>query len=216
MWHERNDEMLTFYKEFLGEQARLNLYSCTDRSEYELNMAMIKAQFLGGLVGRCEFEVGCIPKETPDRPHGKVLPDFDETNCQYKTELSIPYFEKSFNIKVECNKMTTQFDAKFVKGSFEENFATGGYHGTVEIQGRVGSDKERYGPIQLSTEVKAGAGIEFTEGGIQDVFVTAKAGVKAQMGDVSSSLGSIEAKISVITGSTSLNGGGALKAISIK
>jgi tetratricopeptide (TPR) repeat protein len=212
LWHQRNSEWITFQKQFLGEQARLSLYAYTDRSEYELIIAVIKSHFLSYLAGlQCEFEVGCIKTE-PEKPGGKILPDFDEMNCQYKTELAIPYFEKIFSIKVECNKMTTEFDVKYLKGSLEENLANGKYHGTVEVQGKIGSDKQKYGPIEIGTQIKAGAGVDFNEGGIQDVYVTGKVGVKAGPASISS----LEAKMSVVTGTGSVTGKGAFSGISIK
>jgi hypothetical protein len=210
--HERNNELINFYEEFFNQQAKLFLCSTTDRSIYDLNISVLKSSFLTVLQGlRCEFEVGC-DKPEEYKPMGKILPDYDEMNCQYKTELSIPYAEKYFSIKVECNKMTTKFDAKYLKGSLEENLANGKYKGTVEIEGKIGSDKEQIGPIEMGTQVKAGAGVEFTEGGIQDVYVSGKAGVKA--GDLT--LGSVEARVSVVTGTTTISGKGAFSGISIK
>ncbi|MBL7743652.1 MAG: hypothetical protein JNN00_09300, partial [Chitinophagaceae bacterium] len=191
----------------------LFLCAFTDRSLYEANIAKVKLAFLDLLYGlQCEFEVGCIPGD-PQRPQGRHLPDFDEMNCQYKTELSIPYAQKLFSIKVECNKMTTQFDLKYVKGSLEENLANGKYHGTVQIEQKIGSDNIELGPIKLGgSKLSAGAGVEFTEGGIQDVFVTGTAITKA--GPVT--VAGAEARVSVITGSTSITGKGALNGISIK
>ena len=160
---------------------------------------------------RPEIEVGCVKTEAPEGRR-EPLPDFDETNCEYKTELSVPYLEKFFSIKVECNKMTTNFDAKFIKGSLEENLANGKYKGTLGIEGKIGSDKISVGPVEIGTSVKAGAGIEFTESGIQDVYITSAAQVKAGAATVSS----VEAKVSVISGNTSLSGKGAFSGVNIR
>lgn len=212
IWHVRNDELLDFYQQFYNHQAKLFLCATTDKCLYDLNISVLKTGFLIMLMGlRCEFEVGCTASD-PNSAMGKVLPDFDEVNCQYKTELSIPYAEKYFSIKVECNRMTTNFDAKFIKGSLEENLANGKYKGTVEIEVKVGSDKIPVGPIEMGTQVKAGAGIDFTEGGIQDAYVTGEAGVKTGQ----FTAGSVEARVSVITGNTSVSGKGAFNGISIK
>jgi hypothetical protein len=212
LWHERNNEWLNFQKEYLNAQARLFLCAFPDRSVYELNVATIKAFFLSYLANlRCEFEVGCTLSE-PEQPPGKILPDYDEVNCQYKTELSIPYAQKLFSIKVECNKMTTEFDLKYVKGSLEENLANGKYHGRVEVEQKIGSDDFRLGPVKMGgAKISAGAGVEFNEGGIQDVYVTGKAQIKAGPVSVSSA----EARVSVITGNSSVTGRGALSGISI-
>ena len=212
LWHVRNNELIDFYQEYYNHQAKLFLCATTDSSLYNLNINVLKANFLIMLMNlHCEFEVGCIETK-PNSPMGKVLPDYDEVNCQYKTELSIPYAEKYFSIKVECNRMTTKFDAKFIKGSLEENLANGKYKGTVEIEAKIGSDKIPVGPIEIGTQVKAGAGVDFTEGGIQDVYVTGEAGVKTGQ----FTAGSVEARVSVITGNTSVSGKGAFSGISIR
>lgn len=223
LWQQRNAEMLSLEKQKLNAEATFALYGTTDRSLYEVTIVNIKIGFmifLGNLP--CEFEYGCMTTED-EKPKGKLLPDFDEMNCQYKTELSIPYFEKTFSIKVECNKMITNFNAKYVKGSLEENLANGKYKGNLEIEAKAGSDKQKFGPIELGTSVKAGAGVEFTEGGIQDVYVSGKVDVKAGVAEdmgltvsPSPTLGSVEAKISFVTGQGSVTGKGALSGISIK
>ncbi len=213
LWHQRNNEWLDFHKEYLNTEARLLLCATIDRSLYELGIANIKSTFLTCLAGlRCELEVGCILSE-PEKPMGKVLPDYDEMNCQYKTELSIPYARKIFSIKVECNKMTTDFDLKFIKGSLDENLATGKYKGRVEIEQKIGSDDVRLGPVKMGgAKLSAGAGVEFTEGGIQDVYITGRGQIKA--GGVTMS--TVDARVSVITGNSSVTGGGALSGITIK
>ena len=213
LWHLRNNELLDFQKEYQNAAARLSLCATTDRSLYELDIATIKSSFLNSLGGlRCEFEVGCGKGEDEKKPAGKILPDFDEINCQYKPELSIPYAESVFSIKVECNKMTTKFDLKYVKGSLEENLANGKYHGIVEVQQTVGSDKEKFGPIEIGPSIKAGATVEFTEGGIQDVSVSGTVQVKGGPLTISS----IEGRMSVMTGAGSITGKGAFSGISIK
>jgi uncharacterized protein YbcI len=224
LWQQRNTELLTLEKEFLNARSNYSLYASLDPSIYEQDILNIKLDILGFLSSlRHENEVGCMPPKDIPKPHGKTLPDFDEMNCHYKTELSIPYAEKNFSIKIECNKMTTNFDLKYVKGSIEENLAHGTYKGTVEIQGKIGSDKQQYGPIELGTQVKAAVGVDFTEGGIQDVYVSGKVGVKAGVADdvgltisPSSDLGSLEGRMSVITGKGSVTGKGAFSGISIK
>lgn len=201
--------MLSLQKQIINAGSNYALYAFTDRSEYELVLTSMKMGFLSYLSGlHPEFEVGCLKTEAPEASRGP-LPDFDEMNCEYKTELSVPYLEKFFSIKVECNKMTTTFDAKFIKGSLDENLATGKYKGTVEIEVKIGSDKINVGPVEVGSSVKAGAGVDFTESGIQDVYVTSEAQIKA--GAVTA--GSVEAKVSVISGNTSITGKGALSGI---
>ena len=209
IWQDNNAKMLSLQKQIINAGSNYALYAFTDRSEYELVLTSMKIGFLAFLSGlHAEFEVGCLATESPE-PRRGPLPDFDEMNCEYKTELSVPYLEKFFSIKVECNKMTTTFDAKFIKGSLDENLATGKYKGTVEIEVKIGSDKINVGPVEVGSSVKAGAGVDFTESGIQDVYITSEAQIKA--GAVTA--GSIEAKVSVISGNTTIIGKGALSGI---
>ena len=108
--------------------------------------------------------------------------------------------------------MTTEFDLKYVKGSLEENLANGKYHGRVEVEQKIGSDDFRLGPVKMGgAKISAGAGVEFNEGGIQDVYVTGKAQIKAGPVSVSSA----DARVSVITGNSSVTGRGALSGVSI-
>ena len=106
--------------------------------------------------------------------------------------------------------MTTEFDLKFVKGSLEENLASGKYKGRVEIEQKIGSDDVKLGPVKIGgSKLSAGAGVEFSEGGIQDVYVTGKGQIKAGSVNISS----VEARVSVITGNSSVKGGGTLSGI---
>lgn len=208
-WQQMNAKMLSLQKQILNASANYILYAYSDRSLYELVLTKLKIGFLTYLAGmHCEFEVGCLQTDAPESQRGP-LPDFDEMNCEYKTELSVPYLQKYFSIKVECNKMMTTFDAKFIKGSLDENLATGKYKGTVEIEGKIGSDKISVGPVEVGSSVKAGAGVDFTESGIQDVYVTSEAQVKA--GAITAS--SVEAKVSVVSGNTTITGKGAFSGI---
>jgi len=214
LWLERNAELLTLEKEFLNARANYSLYASLDPSIYEQDILTIKLGILGFLSSlRHENEIGCMPPKDIPKPNGKTLPDFDEMNCQYKTELSIPYAGSLFSIKVECNKMTTKFDLKYIKGSLEENLANGKYHGTVQVEQKIGSNNLNMGPIKLGgAKISAGAGVDFNEGGIQDVYATGKAQISA-MGAGSTSA---DVRVSIISGNTSVVGKGALSGISIK
>jgi hypothetical protein len=195
LWHERYNEYMTFLKEFLGEQARLTLYASTDRSEYELNIALIKAFFLSALLEiRCEFEVGCLTTDPPENVHSKELPDFDELNCTYQDEIFIPPFT---TMKFECNKMSTNFEispsfnyregvSPYLKFGWEENLNTGRItKGTVEVGGELGVSAGHqegliFGPIRAEAKVEGGIGVEITEHGIEEVYI--KAGSRSDIG----------------------------------
>ena len=174
LWQQRNAELLSLEKQKLNAEATYALYGTHDRSIYEMLIVKIKQSFLI-LLGNmhCEFEVGCIPTE-PDKPHGKVLPDFDSVNCQYTEEFIIPPFTK---IKIECNKMTTEFDIDTelglkIKLGKEENLNSGKVtKGTLEIGYEVGTDVAKFGPVGAELKGQLGAGIEVNGDGVQEVYI---------------------------------------------
>jgi len=228
LWQQRNAELLTLEKEFLNARANYSLYASLDPSIYEQDILNIKLGLLNLLSSLNHVnEIGCAPQKDNPKPQGKNLPDFDEMNCQYKTELSIPYLEKMFSIKVECNRMMTDFDLIYLKGSLDENLAHGTYHGEVEIRGEAGEDPETFGPLQMGAKIEAGAGVKFSEGGVEDAFVFGEAGIGAGPNENLSHnldlaitplpyVGSLEGRISVVTGNVSVIGHGAFSGISIK
>lgn len=164
------------HKEFINAEAWLALYTSTDRSLYELEIEKIKEGVLIALYGLpAEFEVGCVPTEAPPREYTRQLPDFDEKYCQYKTELSIPFMEKTFSIKLECNKMTTKFDLPFVSAEIQENLNTNKLievvKGSVEFSQGFSKDIPLNGPLSAEMEMKIGAFVEFNSSGITDVGI---------------------------------------------
>lgn len=185
IWHQRQSDYISFLKEYLGEWARLSLYSCTDRVEYEATIAQIKGYWLSELGElRCESEVGCLQTENPE-VHSSELPDFDEMNCEYHDEIFIPPFT---TMKFECNKMETNFIispefnyregiSPYLKFGWEENLNTGRIvKANVEIGGELGISAGHhegtiFGPIRAEAKVDGGIGIEITEHGIEEVYI---------------------------------------------
>lgn len=190
LWHVRNNEWLTFQKEYSSSKARLYLYAFTDRSVYELAIATMKSGFLSYIAGLpCEFEVGCVTREADDRISGKKLPDFDEMNCNYRDEIFIPPFT---TIIIECNKMTTEFYispefnygpevSPYLKVGWEENLNTDKItKSTVEIGAEMGLGGAEFGPLKAELKAEGGVGIEFTEHGIEEVYI--KGGARVDVG----------------------------------
>jgi hypothetical protein len=229
LWQQRNSELLTFVKEFYNQRANLFLFAATDQSVYDLEILNIKLAVLNHLSNlHCESEVGCFPAKQTSKQRSKTLPDFDSLNCQYNTELSIPYLEKMFSIKVECNRMTTEFDLIYLKGSLDQNLANGKYHGEVEIRAEAGEDPETFGPLQMGAKIEVGAGLKFSDERIEDAYVFGEAGIGAGPNENLTHnlehlpitplpyIGSLEGRISIITGNVSVIGHGALSGITIK
>lgn len=195
LWQQRNSELMTFQKEILNAEARLAWYANADRSLYELELASIKEAFLG-LLGnlRCEYEVGCMLTE-PDKPAGKVLPDFDSVNCTYHQKIFIPPFT---TMEFECNKMTTNFKlgidfnygpevSPYIKFGFTENLTNNTTitpsnitKATVEVGAETGSGKILSGMQEAEAKAEGGIGIEFTPEGVESVYV--KVGAKVDVG----------------------------------
>jgi hypothetical protein len=175
LWQQRNAELLSLEKQKLNAEATYALYGTYDRSLYEMTILNIKTQFLfflGNL--RCEFEgIDCIITEV-QKPPGKVLPDFDSLNCQYKEEFDIKPFTK---IKIECNRMISEFDIDTelglkVKLGMEENLNSGKItKGTIEIGVEKGTDVGRFGPVGAELKGGISTGVEFTSDGVQEVYI---------------------------------------------
>lgn len=186
LWIERKNEKLTFQKIFLGEWARLSLYAFTDRSEYELNIAKIKAAIINSLLQLpCEFEVGCA-KADPEPPGKIMLPDFDEMNCTYKSNIFIPPFT---TMEFDCNKWKTEIGVEFnfgygpkvspyLKFEIENSLKTGRTtKATMEVGGELGIEEEAVlGPLKAETVLKGGVGVELT-GSEESVFIKGGAGM---------------------------------------
>jgi len=230
-----NGQWMSFQKQLMNAHANLTVYASPDRATYLLFIAVIKSKFLSQLAGlQCEFEVGCLESETPSSQRG-ALPDFDSVNCDYKEEIFIPPFT---NIKIECNKMTTDFDigvdfgsfAVNVKAGLEDNLNTGKItKATLEVGADAGFDEVDLGPLKAEAKIEGGVGIEVTQDGVREVYV--KGGVTGELevgatsdlqSNVSVSAG-VETKVSWNAGdkgtsgsiNSSLTGQGALKSINI-
>lgn len=186
LWNDRNNQMLSFQKQFLGEWARLSLYAFEDNSEYEMNIASIKSRMLDLLIGlQCEFEVGCDKKEA-EQGQVKNLPDFDAMHCTYKSDIFIPPFT---TMEFDCNRWKTEIGVEFnfgygpklspyVKFEIENSLKTGRTtKATMEVGGELGIDEEvKLGPLKAETVLKGGVGVELT-GSEESVFVKAGAGM---------------------------------------
>jgi len=185
LWHDFQLEFIKFEKQSIQEEIGYLMYTSIDPSFFELYKARNKSHFLSTLTTlRYEYVAPCI---TPKKPEGKrgPLPDFDDVNCQYKTELSLG---SMFSIKVECNKMTTKFDLPYVKAEIVENLNTNKsidiIKGSVEISQGFSKEIPMKGPIKAEVEAKVGAFVEFDNSGITDVGITGEAGVKMETQNV--------------------------------
>ena len=186
LYKQLNDQYKIFLKQWLNDQANLSMYTSTDQSVHSLTVETIKLGVMLYLYGiHCFFDVGCVSSDGP-QAQPRRLPDFDDVNCQYKTELSIPYMEKTFSIKVECNRMTTKFDLPFIKAEIQERLNTNRnidiVKGSVEISTGFSKDIPLKGPLSAEMELKVGAFVEISNNRVSEVGITGElsATVKTQ------------------------------------
>ena len=183
-WRDVQMEWMKFEKQTIEEEVGYLMYISIDNSYFEHAKARLRWRFLNSLANlQYEYAPPCV---IPEKKEGKrgPLPDFDDVNCQYKTELSIPMFDDMFSIKVECNKMTTKFELPYIKAEIIENLNTNKIidviKGTVEISQGFSQEIPMKGPIKAELEARIGAFVEFTRSGISDVGITGEAGVKME------------------------------------
>ncbi len=148
----------------------------------------------------------------PDKNKTVKLADFDEMHCAFKSTLDFKVYKQV----VECGKMHVEFDAGKLNGSFDfesdnngkDRFVKGTLEATV-IDKSVSAGK---GPLQAGASVKAGMGMEFSSRGVEDVYVTGEASVKAGSNTVSDPSGvvnepsvniTVSGRMSLISGSMS-------------
>lgn len=170
-----NHQRVVALKYYTEQAANFHMYLSTDQSVYDFMIIGFKVGFLH-LLNSIDYRwmPGCSMGQQQSVPR-VTLPDFDEIHCDYKTELSIPFMESVFSIKVECNKMTTSFDLPFVKGTVIENLNTKKafdiLKGRLEISQGFSKDIPLQGPLSAEMKMEVGAFIEFDKAGIADIGI---------------------------------------------
>jgi tetratricopeptide (TPR) repeat protein len=201
-WHEMNNELLTFYKEWINTKVHYLMYANSGLPDYELQLAAAKNIFLDALYQQAYvFGTVCKEQEPGLRPKDS-LPDFDEVNCRYKDELFIPPFT---TIKTECNKMSTEFDIDTelgvkIKLGWDEDLNSGKItKGTLEL-GYEGGIEGHLGPVKAELKGEGAIGIEVTQEGVKEVYIKGSATVELSghvTGDFMDSKGSPVAELEV-------------------
>ena len=120
----------------------------------------------------------CTPQENKGSRY--KLADFDDMHCAF---ISVLDFGKYKQI-VECGKMRIEFDAGPLSGNLNFKMGNNGkdrfVKGTVEATVIDKTVSVKKGPLQIGASVKAGVGVEFTNRGVEDVYVTGEAAVSAK------------------------------------
>ena len=143
-------------------------------AEFEAIKINAKKEWLAALVSRyiptVDHPENCKLKINKESKY--KLADFEDLNCKYHSSLN---FGGGNSIETHCSKMTVNFSGGPLSGNINYRSDHTGkdrlVNGTVEatvIEKSVGA-----GPVQAGA--KAGMGIEFTNSGIEDVYVNAEA-----------------------------------------
>ena len=223
----------------INEIAHYNLYRAFPE-ELAFNINLAKQEWIAMLRVPIELIVFENPTtmcgNSSEKPTAKfgTLPDYDEVNCRYKSEMNFGYA----SIKTECGRMIAEIEIDFVKLGWEtksadreenRNFFDEFQTCTIEVSAGTGK-KFGEGPLQLQTSAEVTGFLEIDRSGFKDagVKLTANAGVKTNtlntkvetdIGEVnvgpkepSVSLGGVNATISINSGFTA-TGSGILKGI---
>ena len=175
-----NAKSIKYWREAMSR--RLNYYQYA-MPEESFEMEKLRAQMMWlSLIGEQEvrFQNKCTfgGAKEQEKPKAKKLADFYDMNCKQKSVMNLGIG----SVTIECNKMTTELEAGFLKYSQRENMDNGTIiRGTVEIGKDFGIGKGlAAGPVKAELKAGAGAFIEFDSEGITDAGV--KGGVSVEVG----------------------------------
>jgi hypothetical protein len=225
----------------INEIAHFNLYRFSG-VELAFHNQLLKIEWLGlmsmaaELVNFRDEASYCSKKEEKKRNPGTAIPDFDELNCSYKSNLNLVFG----SIRTECGKTFAEIEIDFVKLGWEtkssdleenRNFLEEFQRCTIEVSAGKGKSFGE-GPLQLQTSVGATGFVEIDRSGIKDAGVKVGADVsvgtnvldtkvETDFGEVnvgpkepSVSVGGVNATISINSGFTA-TGSGILKGVKL-
>lgn len=151
------------------------------KDQFDLSTYGIQAEWLN-MIQTPHFEsITQYTCNTKEQPVTNVpLPDFDEINCQYHSELKL-YVG---TITTDCNRMDTKLDLKFIKLGLKEDLSKESFLDqfvgcSIEVSEGVDAGKD-IGPFKGEVALKGGIRLEFDRHGLQDVVL--KGSVKAEVG----------------------------------
>lgn len=190
-----NEEV--YWKQFMESDADFEITKRRYQLEWLSALSKANSRFV---INQDFQEYPCLTQ--PEQKGSQKLADFNDINCNYKSELDWGILKMTMN----CNKWETEFDAKIMKLGLKqdmdkETFADQFVSCTIEIEKSIGEEVE-LGPAEIGVEVGAGIGIEIDRQGVQDVYITGK--FEASAG---TSMGG-DAKVSLISGKSSAGGTG--------
>jgi len=166
-----NDE--TYYKQYMMWP-----------EEFEGQKIMAKEMWLTVLRDADPIFVGpCMEKSKVAGKTTGPLQDFYDLNCNNIVSFGIPGVMESV---WRCNINTVTIDLKIpfatpigIKSKVVFDTDNNTHKGTLEVGTSIGTGlKKQVGPIKAEVKIETAAGIEFTEKGLSDAYVTATAEIK--------------------------------------
>lgn len=232
------------YNDFLSFERRhysevLFYLQYTDWPEaFEAHVAGIKQSWLLHLKEiRPKFitDFKCEEKKT-DTAKGGKLAEFDDVHCEYHSTLKLA----GSTISVDCSRMTTELDLKFIKLGMKqdmnkETFGDQFMNGSVELGLEHSIGISDAGPLKAEASVGVAGRVEFDRNGITDIILKGSAGISAGtniieagekaadtkgsagdkgVSDLTVSIGA-EGKVSLISGQSSVEGTGILQGVKL-
>lgn len=211
---ELYNEYLNVEKQLLNELSYSALYTTYTELLPGIN-AGLKMQWLRDLSlsqNGFNFEsvtnYGCV--DPSDGKAGK-LTAFKDPNCNINSEFNVGIKSFGGSIKLDCNGMTTTFNAAAIGVTLNQDLDHSGFGDsfkscTVSIGPKV-SAGGKIGPLEASVSAGMGADIEIDRNGISDVVVKGGVEAEAGVGPAGASAG-VEGRMSLNTGAGSIQGTG--------
>ena len=219
-----NSEMQLFFKEqiqiekeYLNESTHWRMY--TDYPEtYEVAKIGAQMAWLKLLKGEGASKFISITKyvcDPPRSPQKKGLQKFDDVACKYKSELKLPFSK----IVSNCSKTYGEFDADFLKFSLTMDAEQGNSIAeqfldcSVEV-GIKKSAKVPVGPTTVEASAGVTASVQIDRNGLKDFTVGAGVETSVELdGTAGSTAAGIEARVSLVSGNTSVGGTGVFEGL---
>lgn len=206
-------EYMEIQKQLLNEMAYLFLYTTYPELIPGIN-AGLKLQWLNDLSFKPELlgvSYGCSGEGK--NKEGR-LTEFKDPNCNINSEFNVGLGSFGGSIKLNCSGMTTTFNAGAIGVTMNQDLDHAGFgdsfrNCTVSIGPKV-SAGGKIGPLEANVSAGAGADIEIDRNGISDVVIKGGVEAEAGIGPATASAGA-EGRMSLNTGSGSLNGTGIFK-----
>ncbi len=179
---ESNAKWIGYWNREMSRRLNYLQYSIGPE-EFEMEKLRAQKMWLGMISGQeVRFRDKCDtgPAQPQQKPVTRKLADFYDMNCRQKSVMNLGIG----SVTIECNKMTTSLDAKFMKFTVKENMDNGAIiRGTAEIGYGVSAGKEA-GPFKAEAKAEGAAFVEFDDSGITDAGIKATLSAEAGTGVV--------------------------------